>query len=109
MHLRKTTQHPFPPSIKGKRKPKAEALYTLSTKRTRPRVNGNQEGYQPSTPCLILLMRVERSLLKSASGASKFTSLLEHEASEQAWWLYECQDQALKGAPKCEGCLDRIG
>eukprot|EP00983_Pelagomonas_calceolata_P079567 1154746-Pelagomonas_calceolata.AAC.7 len=29
-----------------------------------------------STPCLILVMRVEKSLLKSAPGASKFISVL---------------------------------
>eukprot|EP00983_Pelagomonas_calceolata_P022023 691250-Pelagomonas_calceolata.AAC.1 len=29
------------------------------------------------SPCLILLMRVERSLLKSLSGASKFVSILD--------------------------------
>eukprot|EP00983_Pelagomonas_calceolata_P050221 1141858-Pelagomonas_calceolata.AAC.2 len=30
-----------------------------------------------SSPCLILAMRGERSLLKSASGASKFMSVLD--------------------------------
>eukprot|EP00983_Pelagomonas_calceolata_P103166 1158888-Pelagomonas_calceolata.AAC.5 len=30
-----------------------------------------------SSPCLILAMRVERSLLKSASGARKFISILD--------------------------------
>eukprot|EP00983_Pelagomonas_calceolata_P070543 1150829-Pelagomonas_calceolata.AAC.1 len=30
-----------------------------------------------SSPCLISVMRVERSLLKSASGASKFISVLD--------------------------------
>eukprot|EP00983_Pelagomonas_calceolata_P134695 1162085-Pelagomonas_calceolata.AAC.2 len=27
----------------------------------------------------------------------------EHDASEQSWWLDECQNQALKGALGCEG------
>eukprot|EP00983_Pelagomonas_calceolata_P014183 452905-Pelagomonas_calceolata.AAC.1 len=30
-----------------------------------------------SSPCLILVMRVEKSLFRSASGASKFTSILD--------------------------------
>eukprot|EP00983_Pelagomonas_calceolata_P061305 1146790-Pelagomonas_calceolata.AAC.2 len=30
-----------------------------------------------STPCVILMTRVERSLLKSASGAGKFSSMLD--------------------------------
>eukprot|EP00983_Pelagomonas_calceolata_P079897 1154902-Pelagomonas_calceolata.AAC.2 len=33
--------------------------------------------FTSSSPCLILVTRVQRSLLKSASGASKFISLLD--------------------------------
>eukprot|EP00983_Pelagomonas_calceolata_P007329 239393-Pelagomonas_calceolata.AAC.5 len=35
------------------------------------------KSFTSSSPCLILVMRVETSLLKSASGASKFLSVLD--------------------------------
>eukprot|EP00983_Pelagomonas_calceolata_P033539 1049641-Pelagomonas_calceolata.AAC.4 len=47
---------------------------------------------------LILMMNVERSFFKSARGlvpgANKFISALDR-MSTAAWWLRECQDQAL--------------
>eukprot|EP00983_Pelagomonas_calceolata_P059964 1146156-Pelagomonas_calceolata.AAC.3 len=43
------------------------------------------------SPCLTLAMSADRGLLKSAS------------ASKRPLWLYECQDQALQGAPEWEG------
>eukprot|EP00967_Tisochrysis_lutea_P020675 scaffold23473_cov14-Tisochrysis_lutea.AAC.1 len=53
--------------IKKKRLPRYEALCILSTKR---RKNDGDQEVTTSTLCLILVMRVGRSLLKSASGAS---------------------------------------
>eukprot|EP00983_Pelagomonas_calceolata_P127835 1161448-Pelagomonas_calceolata.AAC.4 len=57
-----------------------------------------------STPCLILLLRLERSPFKSASGASMFIrkfafTLNSIKLHSELVWLCKCQleDQALEG------------
>eukprot|EP00983_Pelagomonas_calceolata_P020830 654890-Pelagomonas_calceolata.AAC.1 len=60
----------LPTSTKGKRIPKAETLRTLFTKRNKRKKSTRIKRVTSSIPCLTLVMRVERSLFKSASGAS---------------------------------------
>eukprot|EP00983_Pelagomonas_calceolata_P104918 1159077-Pelagomonas_calceolata.AAC.4 len=77
----------LPTSIKEKRIPRAKAPCIPSTKRIKNRSPSREEKKQSgirrvtssttSSPCLILVMRVERSLLKSASGASKLICELD--------------------------------
>eukprot|EP00983_Pelagomonas_calceolata_P096347 1158119-Pelagomonas_calceolata.AAC.1 len=88
----------LPTSIKEKRIPRAEALCVPFTKRKKRKKSLEIRRVTSSSPCLILVTRVERRLLKSTSGARKFfkrTGQNGHEDSKQAWWLYERQDQAL--------------
>eukprot|EP00983_Pelagomonas_calceolata_P038745 1136906-Pelagomonas_calceolata.AAC.1 len=59
----------LPTSIKEKRKPRAKTPCILSTGGTKKKIGTRRAS--SNTKCLILLTRIERSLLKSASGASK--------------------------------------
>eukprot|EP00983_Pelagomonas_calceolata_P000017 525-Pelagomonas_calceolata.AAC.1 len=60
--------------VKVKRIPRAEAPCIPFTKRRIERGSMGIKRITSSTPCLILFMRIEGSLLKSVSGASKFIS-----------------------------------
>eukprot|EP00983_Pelagomonas_calceolata_P128299 1161497-Pelagomonas_calceolata.AAC.12 len=68
---KKTTQAVkiLPTSIKEKRIPRAEAPCILFTKRNKRSKSMGIRRVTSSIPCLILVMRVERSLLESSSGA----------------------------------------
>eukprot|EP00983_Pelagomonas_calceolata_P039690 1137295-Pelagomonas_calceolata.AAC.1 len=57
--------------------PRAEVPCIPFTKRNKRKRSKGIRRVTSSSPCLILVMRVERSLLKSASGASKFLSVLD--------------------------------
>eukprot|EP00983_Pelagomonas_calceolata_P074108 1152412-Pelagomonas_calceolata.AAC.1 len=76
---RKTTQavKTIPTSIKEKRIPKAEAPCIPFTKSNKRKKSVRIRRVTSSSPCLVLLIRVERSLLESASGARKFISILD--------------------------------
>eukprot|EP00983_Pelagomonas_calceolata_P102717 1158838-Pelagomonas_calceolata.AAC.11 len=75
----KTTQavQTLPTSIKEKRIPRAGAPCIPFTKRNKRRKSMGIRRVTSSSPCLILVTRVEKGLLKSASGASKFISVLD--------------------------------
>eukprot|EP00983_Pelagomonas_calceolata_P083197 1156108-Pelagomonas_calceolata.AAC.11 len=64
-------------SIEEKRIPRAKATCIPFTKRNKCIVSVGIRWVTSSSPCLILLMRVERSLLESSSSASKFVSILD--------------------------------
>eukprot|EP00983_Pelagomonas_calceolata_P019082 599765-Pelagomonas_calceolata.AAC.1 len=66
----------LPTSIKVKRIPRAEAPCIPFTKRNKRKKSMGIRRVASSSPCLILVTRVERSPLKGASGARKFTSVL---------------------------------
>eukprot|EP00983_Pelagomonas_calceolata_P071734 1151380-Pelagomonas_calceolata.AAC.1 len=66
----------LPTSVQEKGIPRAEALCILFTKRSKRKKSMGIRRVSSSSPCLIFVTRVERSLLKSVSGASKFTSVL---------------------------------
>eukprot|EP00983_Pelagomonas_calceolata_P053743 1143408-Pelagomonas_calceolata.AAC.7 len=74
--------------------PRAEAPCIPFTKRNKTNKSMGIKGITSSSPCLILVTRVERSLLKSASGAKKFTSVLDRmgmkrpPADSWAWCLH---------------------
>eukprot|EP00983_Pelagomonas_calceolata_P079046 1154513-Pelagomonas_calceolata.AAC.1 len=76
---RKTTQavKTLPTSIKEKRIPRAEAPCIPFTKRNKTKKSMGIRRVTGSSPCLILVTRVERGLLKSASGARKCISVLD--------------------------------
>eukprot|EP00983_Pelagomonas_calceolata_P032438 1017626-Pelagomonas_calceolata.AAC.1 len=57
-----------------KRIPRAKAPSVPFTKKSKRKKSMGIMRVTSSSPCLILVMRVERSLFKSASGASKFIS-----------------------------------
>eukprot|EP00983_Pelagomonas_calceolata_P048239 1140973-Pelagomonas_calceolata.AAC.7 len=61
----------LPTSIKEKRTPRAEALCIPFIKRNKRKESMGIRRVTSSSLCLILVVRVERSLLKGASGASK--------------------------------------
>eukprot|EP00983_Pelagomonas_calceolata_P057271 1144997-Pelagomonas_calceolata.AAC.6 len=67
----------LPTSIKEKRKPRAEAPCIPFTTRNKRNESMGIRRVTSSSPCLILVARVERSLLKSVSGARKFISVLD--------------------------------
>eukprot|EP00983_Pelagomonas_calceolata_P129160 1161585-Pelagomonas_calceolata.AAC.1 len=79
----------LPTSIKEKRKPRAKGQYIVSTKRKVKSMGVKR--VTSSSPCLISVMRVERSLLKSASGANKFISVLNR--------------MSMKLQSKVDGCM----
>eukprot|EP00983_Pelagomonas_calceolata_P081175 1155459-Pelagomonas_calceolata.AAC.2 len=60
----------LPTSTKEKRIPRSEAPCIPFTKSDKRKKSVRIRRVTSSSPCLILLMRVERSLLKSAPGAS---------------------------------------
>eukprot|EP00983_Pelagomonas_calceolata_P010496 340308-Pelagomonas_calceolata.AAC.1 len=57
--------------------PRAKAPCIPFTKRNKTSKSMGIRRVTSSSPCLILSMRVERSLLESVPGASKFISILE--------------------------------
>eukprot|EP00983_Pelagomonas_calceolata_P077117 1153728-Pelagomonas_calceolata.AAC.2 len=67
----------LPTSCKGKRKPRAETPCIPFTKRNKRKQSMGIRRATSSSPCLILVMRFERSLLESVSSASKFISVLD--------------------------------
>eukprot|EP00983_Pelagomonas_calceolata_P069570 1150410-Pelagomonas_calceolata.AAC.4 len=81
---RKTTQavKALPTLIKENRTPRAEAPCIPFTKSNKRKMSVRIRRVTSSSPCLILLMRVERSILDSAPGASKFASLLDRMSME---------------------------
>eukprot|EP00983_Pelagomonas_calceolata_P049509 1141540-Pelagomonas_calceolata.AAC.1 len=72
----KTTQavKTLPTSIKEKGIPRAEAPCIPFTKRNKRNNSMGITRVTSSSPCLILVTRVEKSLLKSASGAIMLTA-----------------------------------
>eukprot|EP00983_Pelagomonas_calceolata_P002334 79081-Pelagomonas_calceolata.AAC.1 len=69
----------LPTSIKEKRIPRAEApcIPFTNLKSNKRKKSVRIRRVTSNSPSLILLMRVERSLLESAPGASKFVSILD--------------------------------
>eukprot|EP00983_Pelagomonas_calceolata_P124639 1161128-Pelagomonas_calceolata.AAC.4 len=67
----------LPTSIKEKRMPRAEAPCIFFTKSNKRKKSMRIRWVTSSSPCLILLIRVEISLLKIVPGASKFVSILD--------------------------------
>eukprot|EP00983_Pelagomonas_calceolata_P035563 1112870-Pelagomonas_calceolata.AAC.1 len=63
--------------IKEKRVPRAEAPYIPLTKRNKRKKLMGIGRVNSSRPCLILMVRAGRSLLKSTSGASKLICVLD--------------------------------
>jgi len=68
---------PLPTSIQEKRIPRAETPCIPYTKRNKRKESMGTRRVASSSLCLILVTRAERSVLKSASGANKFMSVLD--------------------------------
>eukprot|EP00983_Pelagomonas_calceolata_P043921 1139084-Pelagomonas_calceolata.AAC.2 len=88
---RKTTQgiKTLPTSIKEKRIPRAEAPCNLFTKRNKRKKSMGVRRVTSSSPCLIMLMRVERSLFESSFGASKHKLVWQTRSREEFSQLSE--------------------
>eukprot|EP00983_Pelagomonas_calceolata_P059626 1146010-Pelagomonas_calceolata.AAC.5 len=67
----------LPTPIKEERIPRAEAPCIPFTERNKTNKSMGIRRVTSSSPCLILMTRVERSLLKSAPSAIKFISALD--------------------------------
>eukprot|EP00983_Pelagomonas_calceolata_P125328 1161201-Pelagomonas_calceolata.AAC.1 len=73
----------LPTSIQEKRIPRSEAL-CIPTNRSKIKNTMGTTGRRvtSSSQCLISVMRVERSLLKSAAGANEFISVLDRMSTK---------------------------
>eukprot|EP00983_Pelagomonas_calceolata_P011072 357053-Pelagomonas_calceolata.AAC.1 len=87
---------------------RAETLGILSTNRKRK--NMGIRRLISSTPCLIFLARVERSLLKSTSGASKFIGVLDRTSTNLQSKLGGCMSVKTKLVKRLQsvGCIDDL-
>eukprot|EP00983_Pelagomonas_calceolata_P021621 677819-Pelagomonas_calceolata.AAC.1 len=83
-----------PASIKEKRIPRADAPCIPFTKRTKKKKSMGIRRVTSSSPCLILLMRVKRSLLKSASGETKEDSKMKSMAYSFVLAILEHAEQS---------------
>eukprot|EP00983_Pelagomonas_calceolata_P126966 1161353-Pelagomonas_calceolata.AAC.3 len=61
----------LPTSIKEKRIPRAEAPCIPFTKRNKRKKSMGIRRFTSHSPSLVLVMRIERSVLRSASGTGK--------------------------------------
>eukprot|EP00983_Pelagomonas_calceolata_P026559 833126-Pelagomonas_calceolata.AAC.14 len=71
-----TSVKTLPTSVKEERTPRAKAQCIPFTKRNKRKKSMGISRVTSSSPCLILVMRVYRSLLKSGPGAGKFIGVL---------------------------------
>eukprot|EP00983_Pelagomonas_calceolata_P069589 1150426-Pelagomonas_calceolata.AAC.4 len=97
-----------PQTIKEKRTPRSGAPCIPFTKRSKRKKSMGIRRVTSSSPCLILGMRVERSLLKNASSANKFISTLDAMGMKLQSKLDGCMSVKTKHFKKFQSvrCVD---